>query len=442
MAHQQVAAYLEKINFQRALSAALGLFFALFPWQTAPLCTLFFYRIRSVHCALIAALFAIYGLWALQIPSHPTRFYPTRIERSFQFGSPLYIYKGRVDGGAFALYFSKQKLDASRSWQIEGALRKGRLELSKEPKIVQGSFSLAQMRFDLREKIASLLKKNSPPPCADIATAFFLGRSAPKQLKNAFRRAGLSHLLCLSGFHFATFSALLSWLWRKTQAPRLRACCFIFFLSLYALIVGDTPSVLRAYGGSLIYFAAPLFGRESSALESLGLIALAEMLINPWNLFQVSFQLSYGVTAALLLFYQPIKKRLGFETKPRGLRPLDLHAFVFAMLFLRVLALQIAVSIAAIPLSLAHFGIYPLGGAIFNLIYPPLLLAALALFPLTSAPLSALITSLNFLPRFLTLELFLPLPPWLAGAALVTALTLKATPGRINDYYGDRSSVG
>lgn len=430
------------MNLLRACAGALGLFLALFPGPSAPLCAFFLYRMRSVHLALITALFAAYGLWTLYIPEKPTRFYPKRIERSFQFGHPLYTYKGSVEGGYPALYFSKKKLNGSRNWQISGALTEGRLQLDAEPKILSHTFSLAQLRFDLREKVARILKSKADRAPADIATAFFLGRAPPKYLKNAFRGAGLSHLLCLSGFHFATFSALLALLWRKNRAPRLRALFFLLFLSFYALIVGDTPSVMRAYGGSLIYFAAPLLGRESSALESLGIVALIEMLLNPWSLFQASFQLSYGVTASLLLFFTPIKKMLALETPPDHLHPLDLHAWVFVTLFLRGLALQIAVSIAALPLSLVHFGTYPLGGAVFNLIYPPLLLASLALFPLTTAPLSTLITSLHFLPRFLTLELFLPLPAWSAGAWLVAALTLKTAPGRMSHYFGDRSSVG
>lgn len=426
----------------RATAAALGLFFSLFPVLSAPPCAFFLYRMRSVHLTLITALFAAYGLWMLKIPEKPRRFFPKRIERSFQFGHPLYTYKGSVDGGYPTFYFSKKKIDARCAWHIEGRLADGRLELFEEPKPLPSTFSLAQLRFDIREKIAQGLKRNRQSGPADILAAFFLGRAPPKNLKNAFRKAGLSHLLCLSGFHFATFSALLALLWRSRWAPRLRAVCFILLLSLYALLVGDSPSVVRAYGASLIYFAAPLFGSESNALESLGIVALLEMLFNPWSLFQASFQLSYGVTASLLLFYAPIKKMLALETKPDELRPFDLHAWVFVTLFLRATALQLAVSIAALPLSLAHFGTYPLGGAIFNLIYPPLLLASLALFPLTAAPLSLFITSLHFLPRFLTYELFFPLPTWLVGAWLIAALTLKASPDRLHDYDGGRSSVG
>lgn len=122
-----------------------------------------------------------------------------------------------------------------------------------------------------------------------------------EQTKSDMQKAGLSHLLVVSGLHLSAVSGMLyesvrGWLPRRMAV--LAACLgSIFFMSL----VGFSPSVVRAGVMLFVFYAAKWIGEKEDAFTSLGLAALLLCLVNPYAASDVGLLLSFSATLGILI---------------------------------------------------------------------------------------------------------------------------------------------
>ncbi len=116
-----------------------------------------------------------------------------------------------------------------------------------------------------------------PEPEAALAKGILLGlrSSIPRDLTDDFNRSGISHLVAISGYNvmlLAGFSvASLAWIIGRRWA----ICCSIFIIVFYAVLVGASPSVLRATIMAVVVLTASLAGRPRESLHALILTAAA-----------------------------------------------------------------------------------------------------------------------------------------------------------------------
>lgn len=124
--------------------------------------------------------------------------------------------------------------------------------------------------------------------------------------RTAFRTAGISHLLAVSGLHVSVLAGAFSLLFRRNAWVRFFATAF--FLLLYAAVTAFAPSVLRA-GVMLLYalLAFPL-RRRRDPFSALSAAFVLIVLCRPFALFYVGFQLSFSAVYALILL-APILQR-------------------------------------------------------------------------------------------------------------------------------------
>ncbi len=120
----------------------------------------------------------------------------------------------------------------------------------------------------------------------------------------AFNRTGLSHLLVVSGLHVSML------LWGLTRLlhrhKRWIAPVSIPVLILFVLLVGCTPSAIRAAAMSALILIAPLAGRENDPLTSLCSALLLLLMQNPYAAAGVGLQLSFASVAGILLVSSPL----------------------------------------------------------------------------------------------------------------------------------------
>jgi ComEC/Rec2-related protein len=169
-----------------------------------------------------------------------------------------------------------------------------------------------------------------------------------------FRRAGLAHLLAVSGSNVAivlgTVTVLLS---RGSLALRLAGAAAA--LVLFVLIVGPEPSVLRAAAMGAVGLLALASGRRAEPLHALGLALIGVLGLRPGLVTHVGLHLSVAATAGIVLWSGPLAALLG---------PLP-----------RVLALGLGATLAAqlavLPLVAATFGEVSLAGPLANLLAVP-----------------------------------------------------------------------
>lgn len=110
--------------------------------------------------------------------------------------------------------------------------------------------------------------------------------------------AGIYHITAVSGLHCAFLVSLLGWLMKPT-GRRVRCAVTIPLLFLYAVMVGASPSILRACVMLSLVQLAPLVGRENDSPTALSLALFLILLKEPCAIASISLQLSFSAVAGL-----------------------------------------------------------------------------------------------------------------------------------------------
>lgn len=169
-----------------------------------------------------------------------------------------------------------------------------------------------------------------------------------------FRRAGLSHLVAVSGSNLAMVLGVVFFAVRPLGL-RSRVVLGAAGLSLFVLIVGPEPSVLRASAMAVAGLIALAGGRPALPLNTLGLGLIAVLILRPPLVFSVGLLLSTAATLGLILWGRSWAD--AFAPAPRSV----------AMLTAASLAAQTAV----LPVSIAFFGTVSLVAPPANLLAIP-----------------------------------------------------------------------
>ena len=214
-----------------------------------------------------------------------------------------------------------------------------------------------------------------------LLSALLLGETGELSLatSSAFRRLGLSHVLAISGMHLLLLASLLLRLLTLARIPRpIRSLLCSVFLVLYAMMVGGTPSILRALCMALVSEAAFFVGRRADSLTSLFFSGGALAIIMPRILLSLSFQLSFLATFGVISCAR-VLRRLAFAE--RFSRPL--YRFVIFPSAMSLFAL-----VFTLPLTLSGFGQLSLAALPANLLLTPFyeLLLSLGLLSLCIGP--------------------------------------------------------
>jgi competence protein ComEC len=174
----------------------------------------------------------------------------------------------------------------------------------------------------------------------------------------AFRRSGTAHMLSVSGLHVAALAAIMIGLAKLVRAPR--SIGFLLAAAASCLMipfVGASPPVVRSVVMIVIVLLGRWVGRGRDQWQVLGLAAAVVLGINPYALFDVGFQLSFGAFAGMLVLVAPVQRALGFLPRSVGGN----------------VAVSIAASAGTAPISLAVFGRMSLVAVFANLVVVPVL---------------------------------------------------------------------
>ena len=123
----------------------------------------------------------------------------------------------------------------------------------------------------------------------------------------AMSRAGMMHVVAVSGMHIAFLVGLIQLL--LGSGKRSSLFCLII-LWLFVLVTGASPSAARAGIMQSILLLAPIIRRENDGITSLSFALMLILLINPYSCASISLQLSFGAMAGLLLFGEPVSAYL------------------------------------------------------------------------------------------------------------------------------------
>jgi competence protein ComEC len=175
------------------------------------------------------------------------------------------------------------------------------------------SKDLPQKVHDARLAVAKLIDRAGKQQAGAVLKALVIGdRSAiSTEVREAFNRAGVGHILAISGLHigivatvaFFFFQKLLGFikllLWRA-WTRKGAAILSIFPVCIYALISGMSPSTQRAVIMIIAFLMTFLVERETDAINTLSLAAFIILIVFPPSLYYISFQLSFLAVLSIL----------------------------------------------------------------------------------------------------------------------------------------------
>lgn len=148
-----------------------------------------------------------------------------------------------------------------------------------------------------------------------VITALTIGdkQYLDDSIKQSFTSAGVIHLLAVSGLHVGViFMAINLVLSIFSSQKRLLIIFKIFFtlttLWLYASIVGFSASVTRATLMFSFLAIAQVINKQRSTYNFIAASAFIICIINPYSIFEVSFQLSYAAVLGIVYFQPKIYK--------------------------------------------------------------------------------------------------------------------------------------
>ncbi len=211
------------------------------------------------------------------------------------------------------------------------------------------------------------------------------------EVAEPFMRSGTMHVFAISGLHIALISGILISVLRVARVPR--GVCGLIVIPLiwfYTGVTGWQASAIRSTIMMTIIIAGWSLKRPSDLLNSLSAAALIILLLDPRQLFQASFQLSFFVVLSLALFVPVLEKIRRRWLQPDPMLPAQLRPR-----WKRWLDLPIGWVSASFATSLAAWlGSIPLIAYYFHLFTPVSLLANLIVVPLSGFALAANLASL------------------------------------------------
>lgn len=410
-----------------ALIAVMGAFYT--PYFL--LCFLLFPLFISWHTTGIACLLGI-ALFTYALIEYPSPVIPIegiegiaklhieRISKVERRTGNRFIYRGTIQGfwdseGRPSISLKNSPFILSRAEKAgerpsanADYLVRARLRLNDQGKVlIEGaefsswekipwSFSLAEWRFHAKTAVNRYIQTQfQAKPVQSFLSGLITGEFDDRELFDSFKELGLIHLLAISGFHFSLIASLAALLLRFAVPERMLPYLLTALLSSYFLFLGWGPSVLRAWMTILLFYSASFFHRFSDSINALGVALLFSLLIDPPLIQNIGFQFSFLTTAAILFLNPLCTAWLNRYFPPHAFTeavqwdPTSKHAYIFLRFGLSQLALGIATSTFALPLSMLVFGSFPPLSLIYNLFFPSLvsISMSLLLLGLLTAPL-------------------------------------------------------
>lgn len=208
------------------------------------------------------------------------------------------------------------------------------------------------------------------------------------ELREAYSRTGLSHILAVSGLHLAVVAQAVGWLLMPLalvhRGHRLRNLLVIVALWLFAFASGASPSVLRAATMFSVVQLAHLSSSRYNSLNALMATIFLMLVYRPNYLYDLSFQLSVLAVVGIVVWAVPIVR--GIRSRSTVLR-----------ILLSSFAVGVVATLWTMPIVSYHFNNLPLIGVVVTPLLLPLSsvivglgVVALALPSLLSTPFIAL----------------------------------------------------
>ena len=180
--------------------------------------------------------------------------------------------------------------------------------------------TIARSLFEFKDKLVAILTRKLSSNAGALASGLLLGEKSTfsGEFKEAMRKSGTTHIVALSGFNISILVGALgfavSGFARKTRI-------FLYFLTItvFTVMVGAEPSIVRAAIMGCIFLLSKELGRDITPAYALSFAGVAMLIWNPLTIYSVGFQLSFlsfaGIAYLSPIFESIFKNKFGFAFK-------------------------------------------------------------------------------------------------------------------------------
>lgn len=233
---------------------------------------------------------------------------------------------------------------------------------------------LYQFKIQWKENIYEVMGEGQ----GSILSAMLLGEKGDMEpeMKELYQKNGVGHILAISGLHISFIGLGIYRMIRRTGLRYIPSGVLaILVLSLYALMIGFSVSVIRAYIMLLFRIGADMSGRVYDMLTALMVAAAITVGMQPLYLMDAGFLLSYGAILGIL-FILPMLEKI-FPCRWRVLSGVWASVAINVILFPIMLwfyyeipTYSLVLNFIIIPLTSVLLGIGMVGGLIGFMVWP------------------------------------------------------------------------
>jgi len=237
-----------------------------------------------------------------------------------------------------------------------------------ESRPVRTTLMRSSSRFE--ESLARYL----PEPEAGLAAGLLLGgdKRLPEEVREAFRDAGLTHIVAVSGYNISVIAEYFLFLGILLTLPRRRAAPFALLATTgFVFVAGAPSSAVRALFMAGTLMLAQWLGRRYESLFALVFVAAVMLLFDPLLLVHdIGFQLSFLATAGIVLAGPRVGRVVRHVPKP--VSP-----------FFEAFLVTVAANLLLIPILLSNFGRFVPAAILTNTVLLPVVPVSMSLAFLT-----------------------------------------------------------
>ena len=242
------------------------------------------------------------------------------------------------------------EFDAVSYWKTQGIRHMSFIRPEQVQVLQRGGFA-DQFWMRIRGYLRGVIVDYLSPENLGVAEALVLGDKSglSSETRAQFANAGAMHVLAVSGMHVGILLGFLRFLFYRISFMRRRSLFIWFSLIIiwcFAFVTGLSSSVFRATLMFTVLSIGQLRGYSFFSLNALFVSALIILFIDPIELFNIGFQLSFLAMLGISFFFGPLRNLLKSQSK-------------IVNYFWDGLTVGVAAQIGTLPISLYYFNQFP-----------------------------------------------------------------------------------
>lgn len=195
-------------------------------------------------------------------------------------------------GYDYSLYLKTQN--------IYGTFDGSQIELKSKNK---GSF-IQRGIISFKEYIKGILKENLGEDEAELCIGLVIGdrTNLAEDIQEDFKTSNLTHMLAVSGSHFVYIILAVTYINKFLKRKQLGQVLMLIVIVLFMNLTGNTGSVVRSGIMAALGIIASIIHRKADIWNNMAIAMLIQIILNPYIIFDVGVQLSYGGVIGIVAF--------------------------------------------------------------------------------------------------------------------------------------------